>query len=454
MPFGAAAPYEPHPGVDADWLVLVPGWLVVPALVGVVAAFAATVALARLERDAAARSSALARAAAAAGLPVPVVVGTRFALEPGRGRSAVPVRPALLGAVNGVVGVLAAFTVAAGVADAADHPARFGQNLSGSVYFGYAGEDFVPTEPILAVMDANPDIAGLLDLRYGVGYAGNSVIKTFSYAPVGDGVPIVLTEGGVPRSPTDVVLAPTSARQLGAAIGSSVTITGDGETRTLRVVGLGFAPEATGDTGDYGEGAWVTAGGYDTLFRGFEGHGSTYAWREGVDPAEATVRLQESLRTIPGGEAAGVYPVADPQRLGEIRNVQVLPVLLGGFLALLAVGAVGHALATAVRRRRHDVAVLRAVGMTRRQCRGVVFTQATLLAAIGLLFGVPLGIALGRTVWRLIAENTPLVYQPPAAALALLLVVLAAFVLANLLAAWPSRRAVRLPVNQILRAES
>ncbi len=45
-------------------------------------------------------------------------------------------------------------------------------------------------------------------------------------------------------------------------------------------------------------------------------------------------------------------------------------------------------------------------------------------------------------------------YQPPAAALALLLVVLAAFVLANLLAAWPSRRAVRLPVNQILRAES
>ncbi|MBA2309848.1 MAG: FtsX-like permease family protein [Pseudonocardiales bacterium] len=146
--------------------------------------------------------------------------------------------------------------------------------------------------------------------------------------------------------------------------------------------------------------------------------------------------------------------MADPQRLGEIRNVQMLPVLLGGFLALLAIGAVGHALATAVRRRRHDVAVLRAVGMTRRQCRGVVFTQATLLAAIGLLFGVPLGIALGRTVWRLIAENTPLVYQPPAAALALLLVVLAAFVLANLLAAWPSRRAVRLPVNQILRAES
>ncbi|MGH3804251.1 MAG: FtsX-like permease family protein [Pseudonocardiaceae bacterium] len=104
--------------------------------------------------------------------------------------------------------------------------------------------------------------------------------------------------------------------------------------------------------------------------------------------------------------------------------------LLGVFLALLAVGAVGHAL-----------------GMTRRQCRGVVFTQASVLAAVGLLFGVPLGIALGRTVWRLIAENTPLLCQASAVAFALLLV------LANLLAALPSPRAVRLPVNQILRAE-
>jgi hypothetical protein len=58
---------------------------------------------------------AVALALARAGLPVPAVVGTRFALEPGRGRSAVPVRPALAGAIVGVLGVLAAFTFAAGV---------------------------------------------------------------------------------------------------------------------------------------------------------------------------------------------------------------------------------------------------------------------------------------------------------------------------------------------------
>jgi len=52
-----------------------------------------------------------------------------------------------------------------------------------------------------------------------------------------------------------------------------------------------------------------------------------------------------------------------------------------------------------------------------------------------------------------VAENTPLVYQPPATALALILVVVIALALANLLAVVPGRRAARLPVNQILRAE-
>jgi ABC-type antimicrobial peptide transport system permease subunit len=63
------------------------------------------------------------------------------------------------------------------------------------------------------------------------------------------------------------------------------------------------------------------------------------------------------------------------RKASVVQNVRVLPVLLGGFLGLLAVGAVGHALAMAVRQRRHDMAVLRALGMTRWQVRGVVITQ-------------------------------------------------------------------------------
>ena len=139
--------------------------------------------------------------------------------------------------------------------------------------------------------------------------------------------------------------------------------------------------------------------------------------------------------------------------MAEIEQVRVLPIVLGGFLAVLAIGAVGHALATAVRRRQHDLAVLRALGMTQWQCRWVTVTQATLLALIGLVFGVPLGIAIGRTLWRAVANYTPIQYVPPAALWALALIGPAALLLANLLAAWPGHRAARLRIAHILRAE-
>jgi ABC-type lipoprotein release transport system permease subunit len=133
--------------------------------------------------------------------------------------------------------------------------------------------------------------------------------------------------------------------------------------------------------------------------------------------------------------------------------VAVLPVALSAFLVLLAVGAVGHALATAVRRRRHELAVLRALGLTRAQARLVIVTQASVLALTGLVFGIPLGLALGHRLWGAVAQNTPLAYHTPVAVWALLLAVPAGLLIANLLAVWPGHRAAALPSAQVLRAE-
>jgi hypothetical protein len=60
---------------------------------------------------------------------------------------------------------------------------------------------------------------------------------------------------------------------------------------------------------------------------------------------------------------------------------------------------------------------------------------------------------LGRTVWRYVADTTPLVYVPPIALLALLLVIPIALVAANMLAAWPGHRAASLRVSHVLRTE-
>jgi ABC-type lipoprotein release transport system permease subunit len=133
--------------------------------------------------------------------------------------------------------------------------------------------------------------------------------------------------------------------------------------------------------------------------------------------------------------------------------VRPFPLAFGAFLAVLAIGAVGHAAAAVVRRRRHDVAVLRALGMTPRQSRAVILTQGSVLAVVGLVFGVPLGVAAGRTLWRVVAEYTPLQYVPPVAVWALFLVGPLTLLAAGLLAAWPGHQAARLRVGHVLRAE-
>jgi ABC-type lipoprotein release transport system permease subunit len=142
-----------------------------------------------------------------------------------------------------------------------------------------------------------------------------------------------------------------------------------------------------------------------------------------------------------------------PSRLAELQQIQRLPILLAAFLVLLAVAAVGHALATAVRRRRHDIAVLRAVGFTRPQSRTTVLVHAVVLALVGLTLGVPLGFALGRTLWRSVADTTPLDYVPPLALWALVLIAPLALLVAAVLAAWPAHRAASMRVAHVLHAE-
>jgi len=75
------------------------------------------------------------------------------------------------------------------------------------------------------------------------------------------------------------------------------------------------------------------------------------------------------------------------------------------------------------------------------------------LAVLGLVLGVPLGLAIGRTVWREVAHYTPLQYVSPFAIWVMLLIAPGALLVANLLAAWPGRRAARLHIAHILRTE-
>jgi hypothetical protein len=455
MPIGAAALVEPSPGVSADWLVLGAGGAVIPLLVLAGSAAVAAVALAAGRAARPARRSSVALALARAGAPVPLVVGSRFALEAGRGRSAVPVRPALAGAIVGVLGVMAAFTFTAGVTDAANHPERFGQTTQLLTGVGFNGQSPPRVGQALAAVARDRDVTGLNDARVGVAYSGNISLTTYSYAPVaGKRIPVVLTAGRLPATAGQIVLAPTSAQQLHATVGSVIPVSGGPGTHRYTVTGIGFVP--TGPHNGYADGAWVTAAGYQQIFRGahfaYKFRFAEVTVRPGADLAVVARRINK-VASHAARQPASFEPALQADEVRQIRDVSVLPVALSGFLALLAAGAVGHALATAVRRRRHELGVLRVLGLTRPQSWLVVTTQATLLALIGLAFGVPLGLALGRRLWHQVAETTPLAYHPPLAVWALLLIVPAGLLAANLLAVWPGHRAAGLRSGQVLRTE-
>ncbi len=400
-PIGTASFLEPAPGLSFDWVVLGPAIAVTVVLVAGGAAAAAWLAVGAARRGAPIRRSAIAAGAARAGFPVPIVVGTRFALESGRGRTAVPVRPALVGAVAGVLGIVAAFTFAHGVTNASDTPERFGQTFQLASYFGVNGQNFGPTPALLSALTADKNVTGVDDARSAVatGAGSSDSVTMYAYGAGQKPLQVVVTSGRMPAAADEVLLAPRSLTALKTKVGEHVTLKGNKHPVSYLVTGSGFVPE--GPHNAYADGGWVSQAGYDRLFSGFKFHFVLVAMAPTARTAAAAGALSTDIAKIdPALKGVQFQPPQPPDEIAQLRQVRVLPILLGAFLALLAVGAVGHALATAVRRRSHDLAVLRALGLTQRQCRAITFTQATVVAVIGLIFGVPLGLAIGRLVWR------------------------------------------------------
>jgi hypothetical protein len=359
----------------------------------------------------------------------------------------------LLGAVLGVLGILAAFTFSHGVSDAAGHPERFGQTFDVSADVGFGGQDFAPIGQLTAALQGDDRVTGLNDGRVGVatGPAGHGSVSLYTYEGGTKPLRVVMIKGRMPRAPGEVALAPQSMTALHTGVGRRVALTGSRTSRTFTVTGSALVPK--GVHNNYADGGWLTGAGYDRVFKDFKFHTVYVALRSG-NASTAGAALSKTIAAK--NPKLGAVAFAPPDPLSEVtalRDVRRLPLLLGGFLAVLAIGAVGHALATSVRRRTHDLAVLRALGMTPWQCRWVVVTQATVLAVVGLAFGMPLGVAIGRTIWREVASYTPFEYVPPFARSTLLLLIPATLLAANLLAAWPGRRAARLHIAQVLRAE-
>ena len=180
----------------------------------------------------------------------------------------------------------------------------------------------------------------------------------------------------------------------------------------------------------------ATDGGYSDL---------VLNWAPATDEGLGRRQLEQRVGPVIVEKPSGVVT--------NLERVEALPRLLALFLGLLAVLAVGHTLVTAVRRRRRDLAVLKALGFHRIQLSAIVAWQATLLTLAGVGVGVPLGVAGGRWAWSLVADSLGVVDRPAVPLAGLAIIVIAALLVANLVAALPAWSAARTQPAVVLRTE-
>src|SRR5262249_6978739 len=135
------------------------------------------------------------------------------------------------------------------------------------------------------------------------------------------------------------------------------------------------------------------------------------------------------------------------------RSAGTAPILMGVALALGSIVSFVLAIGSSVRARRRDLALLTTLGFTRRQLRAAVAWHATVLILGGLVIGVPLGVVVGRAMWRAFAADLDVDTGPTVPVLLIATLALAAVAVANAAAAFHSARIRRSGVSAALRAE-
>jgi len=444
-PIGLARQAEISPGLSFDPVVLLGG----AALLALLLAGRAALSAARAARAGAGppagpggRGSRVARWLARRGFPPTAVSGVRLAFEPGRDRSAVPVRSAILGTVVALAAVITALVFGSSLAHLISDPVVAGWNWDAAVGNPHSTDTSAQAIPKL---QANPHVAGFTATALGDATVGRHDVPVVGLRMVRGNVAPPVLAGRLPRAPGEIALSGGELRTLHQRVGGRITARTAHRRIALRIVGqVVLSPEITNEQVALGSGGVMTVAGADRV-SGSRLPVNVFLVRLRHPGPAALASLN---RQFPGV----VLPAVAPPEVRAVQGVSGLPLALALLLTLLAIGTVGHTLITSVRRRRRDLAILKTVGFVGRQVRATVAWQATAIAATGLVIGVPLGVAAGRWAWTLFAGG--LAIEPVAIISPLLLLAIpAVLVLANAVAAVPARSAARTQPATVLRAE-
>ncbi|MFF9477327.1 ABC transporter permease [Streptomyces sp. NPDC014733] len=300
----------------------------------------------------------------------------------------------------------------------------------------------VTGDAVLAAKDGKP-----------VGDAWQNRAANYQPGPDGKDSRYPLVAGRGPAAAGEVALAEATARKAGYRIGDTVRFATDGPVLTKKLVGLVSTDDPK-----------VTAGGSLTLLDTATAqrlylHPGQYdelvvSAKPGTDEAALTREIRAAVPEKAAQVTSGTALAEEQSRLLTDQNTALTSTLLtfAGIALFVGVFIIANTFTMLISQRRREIALLRAVGASRRQVVRSVLVEATLLGVVASAVGMGLGIGLALGIRSVLNANDaglpdgPLVISPLT-----YLVSLATGTVVTVLAAWlPSRRAAKIaPVEAL-----
>ncbi|MFJ4977367.1 ABC transporter permease [Streptomyces coeruleorubidus] len=257
-----------------------------------------------------------------------------------------------------------------------------------------------------------------------------------------------LVSGHAPKGRGEVLIDSETAKRAGYKVGDTVRMSVDGPVLTPKITGI-----FTTDDGN------VAAGGSLTLFdtataQKLFGKAGVYDQidveaKPGITQAALKTELDEAL---PEGTVATTTgkQLADDQAETIARSMsgmQTALLVFAGIALFVGTFIIANTFTMLVAQRTKELALMRAVGASRRQVTRSVLIEAFVVGAVAAVAGLVAGIGIGAGLRSLMGTfdatvpDGPLIIKP-----ATILTALAVGILVTMLAAWlPGRRAAKIP---------
>jgi len=321
----------------------------------------------------------------------PATLGVSMAVDPARDRSRLATISAVLAMALAIAGALAVTMIDRSASDVLDTPHAFGTDWDLEV-------NDAPDDPAAMIEATLAEPIEALSFQYAIGGTdfrvigptGSDLAQPFAFDDQLGSIGPFIDDGRLPNANDDVAIGARLAASIGAEVGDHITLEPTGAT--FRVAGIGRAND--GDDTDVF--VVVTMGGLDRLGSASGEPQLTAALVRVGDAGDAALQRLLDL---------GWQPTTPPSKVGNLGQIGSVPRLLAGALAALGLAGIAHALLIAVTRGRGDIAVARALGFTSRQARVTIVWQGVATTVAAIAIGVPMGILVGRVVWKRVADG-------------------------------------------------